>query len=339
MKKIILSSFVLLSTAAMAQFNQSDEPAILESQLMYVCDSFTPTYPNATGTGQVWDFTWYGQEGTMTRNLNIKDPSATSEGASFPTATKAYEIENYITSYMSSSSASLNCKGFSFVEPTFGTVNVIFSTNDEKVMEYPFDLNDAFTDIFSGQVVSNGSTPVNTTCTGHGNYKVDGSGTIKLNPSTTLTNVLRYKLMDTVDAVINFVIPVKMVRTQYEYYQLSTSSLPVFIHTSLTVTIGGAPQTISLVLNSVQPSGQAGVADNTLNNLTVYPNPATDQVTVAGLTADANCVVTNAEGKVVTENALSAAQATFSVEALQPGVYFLQITSEGLTTTERVVIR
>lgn len=341
MKKTLLFLGVFTSVIANAQFTQANEPAIGDSQTMFMCDTSVSNLSTVTGGTAVWDFSKCARVNTgATKIVSAKTPTDVS--AEFPNATKAIDIQDYLTSFFSSSSTQRNSKGMRFVQPApLGTVNVIFNnTNneDEKVMEYPYDFGNSHSDDFKGQVKS---TAINTTCTGHGNFSVDGKGTLKLNAATTLTNVLRYKLVDTVDAVLTtpFAVTLKIIRTQYEYYDLANSKeLPVFIYATLRITSTGQFTTDvkqKIVLNSVQPDGFIGIAEQNELNLSVYPNPTTGIIKLSGLTSDAVVTITDLQGKVVYTNTVSNGE--MSIAEFQAGVYVMEVVSAEGKAVQRIV--
>ena len=338
MKKALLITSVLLSGTTFAQFDQGNEPSVGQSQNMYVCDPTAPDYASMSGTGQSWDYSGVVGDGT-TSTLSIEDPASTPEGASFAAATKAVVIDNFMTTYLSSSAGSRNSEGFSFVAGgAFGTVNAVLDTDNELLMNYPFAVGASLTDNFSGTAESgSGDFP----CAGTAYASVDGSGTLILNDATTLTGVVRYKLVDTATATgIPILNTAQIIRTQYEYYDLANSELPVFIHASLSVSIGGgAPTTQTVVLNSVEPNDFMAVAANELTGLSVYPNPAADVIAVKGLQDNATLTLVDAQGKTVAAAAVEAGVATLSINTVEAGVYFLHIATANGSKIERVVVK
>lgn len=335
MKKQLLFASLFLSTAAMAQFTQSNEPVNPSSTLMYVLDSVAPNFAASTGAGANWDYsTTMGVSG-QTKTVEVLDPSATAQGANFTTSTKALQIPSFLTSYFTSSSSSRNSQGFSFVEPTFGVVNANL-TDDELLMNYPFALGNTVNDVVSGTVTASlGTFP----CAGVSTATVDGTGTLKLNAATTLNNVVRYRLADSLNADAGFPIGVvTLKRIQYEYYDFTSSNLPVFIHTSLSITIGGSPQNLSLVMSSVAPDGYLSVASEELANVSIYPNPATDVVTLAGLPSNGTIQLIDNQGKIIQTVVSQAGTQSIDLSNVTPGAYILSIVTENGTAAQHIVV-
>jgi Secretion system C-terminal sorting domain len=336
MKKNLLIASLLLSGAASAQFTQANEPSTGVSQAMYELEETADPYANATGAGQTWDYSSYFGFDNSPRTLSITTAAANPEGANFPNAQKAISIEGFITTFISSTASTRNSEGFSYeAGAPLGTVNVVLNTNNGLLMNYPMALSNSLVDAYAGTAyTSSGDFPT----TGNSASVVDGEGTLILNGSTTYTGVLRYKLIDTADADAGLFGPVQIVRTQYEYYKLgSNQNMPLFIHSTLELSL--FPEPTVVVLSSVAPDGYLSVNTNELAGLTVYPNPATETISVKGLTADAQLTLVDAQGKTVANKAVEAGFASMDINAVTAGVYFLHITSNDQTTVERVVVR
>lgn len=335
MKKHLLIASLLVSGASMAQFTQSNEPAISDSKLMFVVDSFVTDYATTTGTGVTWDYSAIVGIPNETKTVDVVDPSTTAQASSFTTSTKALEIPGFITSYFTSSSSARNSQGFSFDEPTFGTVNAIFSGDDELLMNYPFAVSNSLSDVVSGNVsASLGTFP----CTGVANATVDGSGTLLLNSTTSISNVLRYKIVDSLNANAGLLGTVTMKRIQYEYYDLANSTLPLFIHSNLVITVSGSPQTLNLVLSSVQPDNFLAVATAELTGVSIYPNPASEVITVKGLTTEGTVQLVDAQGKVVKTAAVAAGTQSLNISDINAGMYIMTVQTANGVATQRVVV-
>jgi hypothetical protein len=335
MKRNLLIVSLLLSGAASAQFTQANEPAIGAAQGMYELEETADPYESMTGAGQTWDYSSYFGLTNTPRGFGIEDPSATPEGSYFPSATKAVVIENYMTTYLSSSASSRNSEGFAFTDAGSGTTyRVILDTDNELLMNYPFALGNSLTDAFAGQV---DGLPLAAACNGNNEASVDGEGTLILNSSTSITNVMRYKLVDTAYADFGLG-QAQLTRTQYEYYKPGTNNdLPLFVHATMTIDILG--QTITVVLSSVEPDGYLNTAENTLTGVTVSPNPATDVLSVKGLKNTATLTLVDIEGKTILTTTAEPGVATLNIDQLNAGVYFLHIVDGEESGVERVVIK
>lgn len=340
MKRHLLITSLLVSSASMAQFTQSNEPAIGTSVNMYELETTADPYATFTGAGQTWDYSGYFGLTSTTRLFSMQDPAGTPEAADFPGAQKAAVIEGFMTTYLTSDASSRSSLGFSFDADALGIVNASLNTDDELLMNYPMALNDELVDIFTGTAYSpSGDFPTGGNCVS----KVDGFGTLVLNSTTTYTDVLRFKLVDTAIATgVPFVDQAEIYRTQYEYYKLgSNNNLPLFVHSSLSIVLGagGAPTDQIYVLSSAAPDGYLNVNENELTGITVYPNPVEELVSVKGLAENATLTLVDAQGKTVAAKSVEPGTASLSLSEITSGVYFLHVTSNNQTTVERVVVK
>ncbi|MNY14410.1 hypothetical protein D3C86_1475860 [compost metagenome] len=211
---------------------------------------------------------------------------------------------------------------------------MVLSTDNELVMNYPFALNGTLTDAFSGNAVTMfGNIPV----TGNVNAMVDGSGTLLLE-GTTITNVLRYKIIET--ATANSPLGnIQMDRIQYEYYDLANSGLPVFIHSSLTLTSAGNPSsTQHLVLSSVLPSGTVGIEGNSIADFGMYPNPANELITFSGLSGNETVSIVDMAGKTVLAAQNLSGSQTLNISDIESGIYNVVVIANGNKTVKKLTI-
>lgn len=334
MKKIILSLSLLSSVLSYGQFTQANEPAIGDTRTLYLVDSFAPNYAAITGSNVTWDYTQTPRVFNQSKQLNVVNPSTTTQASLFSNSTKAIEIPGFTTSYFTSSTSSRNSQGFTFIEPTFGAVNAVLGTDNELLMTYPFAVTNNLVDAVAGTInVSLGTF----NCTGTAAAAVDGSGTLKLNAATTLTNVLRYKLVDSLAANTLFG-NVTMKRVQYEYYHFASSNLPAFIHTKIDVSINGNLQTLNLVLSSVLHDETLAIENNALAGVTIAPNPATSMVTISNLPENGQVIITDLNGKITQSQAISVSN-SLTIRDLKAGVYFVTIASELGSATEKLIIQ
>jgi len=81
---------------------------------------------------------------------------------------------------------------------------------------------------------------------------------------------------------------------------------------------------------------ELGVAETAVSTLRVFPNPATDEVTIAVTTGSAAAFsVLSTEGKAVATGTFSNGMAIADLSLLSPGIYFL--TTDASTETVKIV--
>ena len=108
----------------------------------------------------------------------------------------------------------------------------------------------------------------------------------------------------------------------------------VLATTTITFSVGGG--------GSNEPVNPApmGVGDyGQMPDITLFPNPARDIVTLRTNVTDADCTVTDMSGKVVlSATADQASDLQFNVSQWAAGVYFVNLRSNGTTVTKKLVI-
>ena len=340
MKKNLLFASLLLAGTSFGQgLTQANEPTIGTSVDLFLCDSFATNYANITGTGVTWDYSNIaGFQGEM-RNLTIVDPTTTANTADFPSATKAVVVENFLTTYWSSTASQRNSPGFVFNEPTFGEVKAIFNTDPQTLANYEFAFNDELSDVFAGSLYfSFSGLPQNPDATGTSFSKIDGSGTLKLNAATTLTGVIRCITIDTLNTTVPLVGAIQLIRAQYEYYQLSTANMPVFTHTTAKIVGTGstAPLTeFTVVLSSAQPDNFVSINETAKINFNIFPNPAKESLTITGDFDGAKAKIIDQTGKIVRLIETVTPGTAIQLNDIQKGIYFLELTVNGASRIEK----
>lgn len=332
MKRTLLLATLFISGATFAQFTQDNEPAIGDNDMYYLVDSNAVDYAGMTGANAMWDYSAtpgvFVGGNQVVKALNIVTPASTPDGDSFTNATKAVEIEGFMTSYFSSTGTTRNSRGFTFD-------SYVITFDDELLMNYPFGLGASLSDAFTGNAsVMGQNVALNGTITA----TADATGTLKLSNATTVNNVTRYKIVEQASGN-TFIGMVSLARTQYEYYDLANSSLPLFIHSVVTITIGNSAQTERYVMSTVPADGALSLDDNTLSGVAVYPNPASGTLFVSGLENDATLSLTDAQGKTISTFEAAAGIASMNISEAKAGVYMLTIATAKGSKVERVVIR
>lgn len=104
-----------------------------------------------------------------------------------------------------------------------------------------------------------------------------------------------------------------------------------------TITNDCGTQTLT---QSITIHNTASVAENTIAGLKVYPNPASDKITVSlEGNKEASATIYTVSGSLLYETSLFQSQAEISVQNWEKGIYFVHVTSEGSTSVTRIVVR
>lgn len=337
MKLNLLLATSLITGAAFGQFSDSNIPVIGTSTTMYILDSNAVDFAAMTGSAQTWDYSTtpgiYGE----TKVVSVVAPSSTAYSGDYPSSEFAIDIPGFVTTFYSSSASTRNSQGFVFDAGSFGGTAVVkLNSNDELLMNYPYNFgSSAITDAFSGNANVMGTDyPTTGTVT----TSVDGSGTLKLNAATTVNNVLRYKSHDVANVTIPFVGAITMDRTQYEYYNLAGSSLPIFVHAKLIITLAGSPTTQNIVMSSVVPDAFLGLSENDKATFGLYPNPANESVVISGLSGNETISIVDMAGRTVLTTQNTGTSQTVNVSDFNAGVYNVVVIANGNKTVKKLTI-
>lgn len=96
---------------------------------------------------------------------------------------------------------------------------------------------------------------------------------------------------------------------------------------------------------SIADGSSAGLEESTISNMVVYPNPSTDLVNIKfdGQGGEYTVTATNVAGVTVStltlENAIGSQLVTLPVSELAAGVYMITVSNNGVSTTQRIIVK
>jgi hypothetical protein len=223
--------------------------------------------PGPAGANITWDFSTLTNTNLM--QANVVDPSTTPYGKDFPEADRCFNSNNQAFSYAKVETDAFYNIGTAV--DTGGIEIIIPFTDYQKTMEYPFTYNSSYTDTDYAEFISFGVTIKQygtVTTTG------DAYGTL-ITPEGTFTNVLRVKQERTnIDST--FMGTMFLTATTTEFLDFSwyaeNSRAPLFNHNS------SGPDKMAYYT-----IGSTGTDEEliSIEDLQIFPNPATDQVNVS----------------------------------------------------------
>ena len=337
MKQTLLFGLLTLSFYNHAQMTQANEPSIGTLNSMYLCDSFAVNFDGITGVGVTWDYDDIAGYDSEVRDVEAVDPSGTTYSSDFPGATYAIKIGSNLVTYYSSTATERSSQGFVFSEAGLGDVIAKFDTDEEIVVTYPFSYGSTSDDSFAGNI--DYLAAFSTSASGMGHAQIDGTGTLQL-AGNTLNNVMRYKLVDTSWATITFPInlgDVEFIRRQYEYYDYTVSTLPVLLHSNITIQNVGATTPISsqsIVLSYYAPQFFMGVNEVSGIDFSVYPNPSKNEIMINGLLSQNAIVEILDQGGRVLK---STSDTKISIADLAEGMYIVRVNDQGTASSTRII--
>jgi hypothetical protein len=84
-----------------------------------------------------------------------------------------------------------------------------------------------------------------------------------------------------------------------------------------------------------------GIDEAEIQNIQVYPNPATNQITIDHLfpvDGKSTYLVTNILGEVLLQEPVTASKQVINMESLYNGIYFVTVKSDQGNSTQKVII-
>lgn len=337
MKKTLLFIFcsTTLAVASFAQsLTQANEPSIGESNSMFLCDSLTPDLAGVVGSGVTWDYSSLTVYPGEMRTISIDNPAASPYAADFPSAQKVWNLGGFMHTFFTGTSGERTSYGFVYTAGGTGDVIARWNANSEILMTYDFSYGSLSVDAFSGTATAMGN---NVAATGTGLSQIDGSGTLVF-PSNTVSNVIRYHITDTARAT-TFFGEIVVIRNQYEYYDVVSQNLPIFVHASVDMTLGGSPvgPTQHLVLSQFQNTAEL----NNTNNVEfgIYPNPVKNELYVTGsFDPESKVIILDLQGKEVFRNDLSTNECIIDVKEFEKGFYIVSVISNGVSSSKKIIV-
>jgi len=343
MKKTLLFLFLLNNLVG---FSQAQIPSFYSldgaqySELVTLSNT-SPIDESPNGPNAVWDFT----NMTITGVSVDSNPTPTSTEVStfpntnhvsvntgtFPTYTQVNKVYSKMTSNM------VWLTGF-----VSGGQTLNFSTDNAQIGYFPMTFGDTWTDNnVQGTFISG---TYSGTASGTSVTSFDGYGTMTLhidNAVHTYNNVTRYKSVQNINlnyGVLTNVGTVK--RTTICYFDTSNQyPVPVFKSTTTIVNIpmlSVANQTTTQLQNLVAVN--LNNAEHVFSNKNVlYPNPAHDVLSIQNndFSKITNIAITDASGRIVLQS--NSVENGINVSSLQNGVYFVTLTSDQGTFTEKLI--
>lgn len=289
--------------------------------------------PGGSGANQNWDFT--ALAGASGELYSAVLPSATAYASTFPNSNLVLTNAGQTSMrYFGLTSTSMDLQG------AYTGVTLFPNSDPEIILRYPFTMGSTSTDNWAGTY----TTSALTYRSGITTVTADAYGTM-VTPAGTFTNCLRVHMIEDYQDSLNFGSPfvITYYNDQYIWFQ---EGFHYFVASTFTLTSSSG-------LNSSGASyfsaGPVGIDPTQLDGATVqlYPNPATDQVTLALDLPTQKSVevhIYNSSGQVVQTLAPKALdrglnELALAINELPNGIYFCKISQSGHeVSTKRLVV-
>lgn len=336
MKKVLLFSAVCASFFASAQtFTVNDTLSDGQSTAYYVMDSTAASYSATTGLGVTWNYSTLLGEAPGTIPNVVVDAAGTTYDANYPTADYNDDLSSGASIYFSNTPDSVISYGYVFTADG-NDIIVMHNADPLKSLELPMTVGDTYTDYIEGEAeITSYTFPT----TGTATVTVDGHGTLIVG-TTTHTNVLRVKLVESIDASITFPFPVSgtITRTVYSYFTLASDKQAIFVHATIAVVSDVLNDDYTAVYYSGTPIGYLGAEENETIEFSVFPNPSNNLTTITTDGTSDQINVTNSLGQVVYTIAKPKATETVDVTKFEAGIYIVSIVKGDVITNQKLIV-
>lgn len=299
--------------------------------ITFKSDDVTGTAVSAgpSGANITWDFSAYPGPNVSTTTTN----ECPGQANCFRFATANRINKPALTDFYDFSSVDDNqiLRIGSYGGPALGDVTTTYT---DPLIEFKFPITylQQYTDNYQFSSVSTGIG--NTNETGQEENTVDGYGTV-ITPSGTYTNVLRIKKMRTATQTGSG-LPVPMSYTNEGYIWVSQNVGIVMAFSINTFVSNGTTHVAKVV--SYLDSGTLSTHElnNKKEDLSVYPNPSSERITLASKEDIRKVSLISSEGKTVltSENSKN-----IDISKLPKGVYILQGDLKNGTSVTRKIIK
>lgn len=304
-------------------------------------------------TTKVWDFSGLSSTGAVT-DFNYVNPATltAADGADkFPTATIA-RSETGATGYFYYKNTATNIDriGFYGNSTSWGVY-----TGGTKATEFKFPITagNSVNSTYAGDfapIDANG-TIVNPVITdGTVSIVADMQGQMILPSATfgtniTYTNVLRLRVIESFRVKIFFqgiLLLNNLISDDYYYWFVEGVKAPLLIYGITTTTTQDGTTASDPVLRYQKTPGVLSLNTNTLEKIaSIFPNPSNGKFVLQGFNNDlqnATISIYNVLGSTVYSSEIKQDSNDIDISNQAKGVYFVKITKEGKTQTQKIII-
>lgn len=333
---LLINGLFVFSQSTLTSANSN--PTVGEQ---FIFEAYDPAAfsPGDSGANVVWTF-FSNATPLASVSSETVDPTILPQSANYPGADIGFKDASGTEHFYVA-----NQDSFAFMGGKDGVSNqnVDFTADPWTYLSFPLTYGDTIHDTFSGTTESSNGTVGDRT--GIVQTVVDGYGDLVL-PSGTISGVLRVKTTATYEDTLMGIQASNFEETRYIWYAPGYHQ-PIVALTRITPYLFGTPSPDIVTLFSIKDSMATSLTEPlALQNWQVYPNPATDRLSVDFELEEAGeveFVLLNVMGqRVYQQQAQIYGPGSYAEDILLPslpaGSYFLQLHLHDQLATKRLVI-
>lgn len=341
MKKIysLFAAAICISSLNAQTLTQANHAPIVGDMFQTINCTTVGVNPGGNGAGQTWNFSALTVLTTTTTNNGVTVAS-TGSASTYPSANVAVSIGTGTNAFYSSTASSLLYWGGDI---KVGGQNIIMAyTSPAPYAAYPMTLG---TTTSSNVVGTNTSIVGAGTFTGTSMVTGAGTGTLMLPGGYNFNSVLKV----VTSATLAFTTPFgsgMYYNNRYDYYA-ATSKYALFSISNETITSGAGTTTETLVaINSNYTLGMKESASEQLSNVTVYPNPAKDNININfnnENAENASYEIVNVLGQTVRTQNIPVAKGetlyNINLNGFESGIYFVKLSVGNKSSINKITVQ
>ncbi|MBK7666762.1 MAG: T9SS type A sorting domain-containing protein [Sphingobacteriaceae bacterium] len=342
MKKIysLFAAAICMGSLNAQTLTQANNAPIIGDLYQTVNCTSVGINPGGNGPSQTWNYSSMTVLTTTSTNTGVSVAS-TGSASSYPSAGVAIQTGTANLFY-SSTASNLNFWGGNI---TVGGQAVTMSyTTPAIYAAYPLSLGTTANGNIGGAVshplAGAGNFAGTSTVTGA------GTGTLMLPGGYTFNNVLKV----TNASVMSFTVTIgsgTYAKVQNDYYSpLSKYPLLSISNETIVSVAGTTTETVVTINNNYNTVGVNESANNSLANVTVYPNPAKDNINLNFVNENAENVsyqIINVIGQTVREQNIPSAKGetlyNVSLSGIESGIYFIKLSVGNKTAVNKITVQ
>jgi hypothetical protein len=341
MKKIysLVAAALCIGSINAQTLTQANNAPIVGDSYQTVTCSTVGINPGGNGAGQTYNFSSLTVLSNTATNSGVTVAS-TGSASTYPSAGVSIQTGTSNAFYSSTSTAWLYWGG----NITVGGQNVTMAyTSAAPFAAYPMTL---------GTTTSSNVAGTNTSVAGAGTFTGvcsvtgAGTGTLMLPGGYNFNNVIKI----TTSAALSFTTPFgpgTYAKNNYDYYS-PLSKYPLFSISNETITsgLGTTTETITLINNNYKTVGINEAANQTLNNVSVYPNPAKDNINMNFINENAENAsyeLMNVLGQTVRTQNIPVVKGetlyNINLAGIETGIYFIKLNVGAKKSVTKITVQ